>query len=178
MKFAIDLDNVTFDFIGACSRLLGRDPVNWNGVKLSSMYSIPSKISDKLVFTASTYWLAKPLPYSITSLKKLSELPGLDIEIEYVTARPTSLQEATLNINRLYRLPNYKNLTLLGGTRPKIDYILANNFDVVLDDSERVVKGVANKVKFPYIFTRPWNSNLEWEFRVNGWKEFVERFIQ
>lgn len=176
MKFAIDLDNVTFDFIGACSKLLGQDPVNWNGVKLSAMYGISSKLADRLVFMASTYWLALPLPYAIGGLKTLATMPGLDVEIEYVTARPTNLQEATLNINRLHQLPNYKNLTILGGTRPKIDYILTNNFDVVLDDSERVVKGVAKKVKFPYLFTRPWNSNVAWEFRVNGWKEFVERF--
>lgn len=172
MKLAIDLDNVSFDFIGAVIEQFG-PPLNYEGELTKMWPDVPADILNHMVQTEEIYWASKPIKDAVYILLKLAE--EVDA-IEYVSARPQATRFATVVKLQTHLFP-YFPVVLTGNNQGKARYILQNDFDAVLDDSPAIISSVGFKVKRPYIFTRPWNVNFEWPHRVAGWREFYARVL-
>lgn len=171
-KIAIDLDGVCFDFVGGFASTHG-SPEFPRKYSMHEMYpSLPRDVIQNTIADEKTYWMSQPIENAVDAMNALNNIPG--IEMEYVTIRPKHLQQVSVMMLVLNRFPTLP-LVMMDTFPGKIAYINEEKFDMVLDDNTEVVQGV--NVKFPYLFTQPWNIEFPWEFRVNGWREFYARFL-
>jgi hypothetical protein len=177
MKIAVDLDDTTFDFMGAFAELYG-PPVDPTKLTVEAQYPfLDPAVIHECFLNDEVYWRSLPIKDASWVLRKLA--PTQDIW--YVTARPKVLENLTRLILELYEFPFAGQLVLMEKleTRQasKIEYLRRNSFDIVIDDTPQTIRGVQEFVAFPYIFSRPWNMDFLWGWRINGWKEFYERFL-
>lgn len=171
MKLAVDLDDVCFEFV---DEFIGRfgQPLNQSGGLHSMWSNIPAEVIDYVVAHDEIYLAMPPVKDAAETLR---EMVGV-VEMEYVTARNVSLAKTTVIKLAMHHFPTLP-LVMTGSHDAKIEYLRQGNFDFIIDDSPKIVTSVKDTVKFPYLLTKPWNVDLDWNFRVLGWREFHERFL-
>ena len=114
--------------------------------------------------TKGVYELAKLVD---GSLEGVEYLRSLGYRVIFVTSTPKELAGVKFKFlnDRGFKISKKDYFETSDKSKFRVKYLIDDNFDNILK-----TKGTG------ILFTRAWNSKYEWDYRVSGWKEIVEKF--
>jgi uncharacterized HAD superfamily protein len=189
MKIALDLDEVTVDFISAMIRefnhrygknISKEDITNFSLTKsMNSEKEIIDKIIDDIYGTEIHSSLV-PVDGSKESINYLLEKN----EIFIVTSRPSKHKESTEKwINTHF--PNNKFHIIFSSSpqisdkiKSKAEICIDNKISLIFEDNPDYAIECANKNIKVILFDQPWNQDISHKnmIRVKGWSEATSAF--
>lgn len=181
MRIGIDLDGVTYDFVGnlrewAISHGAHGKPelpaerwdffLDWGWTSEEFL-----RYFGDAVRSTELFWTGRPVPGAVEALGRL-KAAGHEIVIVTHRGHPDPvvsriMREATVHWLDLYSIPH--DSLIFDGTKTRL------GIDVLLDDAPHQIEAAREAGERAVFFTQPWNADEEGE-RVGSWVEF-ERLV-
>jgi len=162
-ELILDLDGCLADFDGASVQHFG--PCDRSFYGMQERYpNLPKSEIDAFVNDPLVYASLTPIPGASAACHRLV---GAEGRLAYVTARPATSYDITLDWLKRYGFPTAP--LFVHHWEDKAAFIADLGPVFAIDDSPRVINTLRELGVFTLIFDQPWNAGVR-GLRIGGWE--------
>jgi len=178
MKVGSDVDGVLACWLGACALLIKKENNIdiWPHIVRQKFTNKTEELLLKYQYTVEMYDWLNPIPYAA---KALEELTSLGVELVYITARPKSTKDTTIEWLDRHGFPSAKLINVRDSkvpavSREKVDYFIEDRLEYAND-----IAAEGTSVILLDVYMRKWKRNLGDNIKlVYNWNEVMDIILE